>query len=125
MKRVSRDVDPSEVFDLLQKGARACIAVAGHDGPRIETATVAFRDGRYLVGVPAESTALPADGEEIVLLVDEGCQYFELRALYVRGRVAPPAETEHLGEDSAWLVVEPARVTAWDYGRMQETDDEP
>ena len=32
---------------------------------------------------------LPAPGQEIVLLVDEGIYYFDLRAIYIRGTVQP------------------------------------
>lgn len=124
MRRVTRDIDPSEALDLFERRTRACIALAGDDGPSVEPVTAAFRDGRCLVGLPEASGNLLTGGEEIVLLVDEGFHFFDLRALYVRGRARSVGEAEGLDATLEWFAVEPTRIAAWDYGRMREAGDE-
>jgi hypothetical protein len=49
-------------------------------------------DGHYLAGIPADAGCLPNRGQEVVLLIDEGFRFFDLRAISVRGRAEPVAE---------------------------------
>ena len=60
----------------------------------------------------------------MVLLIDEGLHFFDLRAMYIRGRVERVDVREGLPEAFSWFAVEPTRTVAWDYGRMREVDDE-
>jgi hypothetical protein len=59
-----------------------------------------------------------------VLLIDDGVQFFDLRAIYVRGHVHPLGGVEGLADDSSWFAVQPTRSVAWDYARMREVGDE-
>lgn len=124
MKRVTRNIDPMEARDLLERVPRACVAFGGDHGPQVEPVAVVFRNARYLVGLPVDGTGRPTVGDEVVLLIDEGVHFFDLRAMYIRGRVGPVDLREGLPEDCSWFAVEPTRTVAWDYGRMREVDDE-
>lgn len=124
MKRITRNIDLVEARDLLERVPRACIAFAGDEGPQAEPVTVLFKDDRYLVGMPSSAASHPTVHDEVVLLVDEGLQFFDLRAIYVRGHVQPLGEVERLPADLFWFAVQPTRTVAWDYGRIREVDDE-
>ena len=112
----------AEVEDLLSRPARAALAYAGSDGPECVPVTVR-KDGGIHVGVRPD--ALPPTGvpERVVLVVDDGAYWFELRAAVWRGTVA--AEDGDSGDRSGderlvWLRFEPRRIAAWDYGRLRE-----
>lgn len=125
MKKVTRNIDFASAQDLLAGDRRACLAFAGADGAQVEPAVLQWRDGRYLVGIPARADGLPAAGAEVVLLVDEGVYFFQLRALYVRGTAqpsAPPAGDMPAG--CRWIELLPTKTVAWDYGQMREVDDD-
>ncbi len=89
MKRVTRDIDPGSARDLLQRVPRACLCFAGDQGPQAQPIVLRWHDGRYLAGIPDDADRLPASGQEVVVLVDEGVHWFDLRAIYLRGRVRP------------------------------------
>lgn len=124
MKRITRNIDLAEARDLLERVPRACVAFAGDDGPRAELVTVLFKDERYLVGMHSSAASHPTAHDEVVLLVDEGFQFFDLRAIYVRGHVEPLGGLKGLPGDFFWFAVQPTRAVAWDYGRIREVDDE-
>jgi hypothetical protein len=124
VKRITLNVDPLEVRDLLERVPRACVAFAGDDGPQVELVSLLFKDDRYLVGMPASAASHLTSDEEVVLLVDDGVLFFDLRAIYVRGHVQPPSGVEGMAGDLFWFEIEPARTVAWDYGRIREVDDE-
>ena len=124
MKRITRNIDPSEARDLLERIPRACLAFADDECPQAEPVMVVFRDDRYLVGIPRSAAAHPAAHDEVVLLVDEGSHFFDLRAIYLRGHVQPLGQMEGLPKDFVWFAFRPRRTVAWDYGRMREVDDE-
>lgn len=122
MARVTRDIELASAQDLLERAPRACLAHAGDGGPEAAPVTLAWRDGRYLVGVAAG--AAPSPGQEAVLLVDEGVHFFDLRAVYVRGRVRAAAAPPGAPADRTWLELVPDKTTAWDYGTMRVVGDE-
>jgi hypothetical protein len=124
VKRITLNVDPLEVRDLLERVPRACISFASDEGPRVEPVTVLFKDDRYLVGMPSSAASHPTVDEEVVLLIDDGVQFFDLRAIYVRAHVQPLGGVEGLAGDLFWFALQPARTVAWDYARMREVDDE-
>ncbi len=124
MKRITLNVNPVEARDLLERVPRACLAFAGDEGPRVEPVTFWFKDDRYLVGIPSTAASHLTDHEEVVLLVDDGVQFFDLRAVYVRGHVQPLDGAADLAGNLAWLEVQPTRAVAWDYARIREVDDE-
>ena len=61
----------------------------------------------------------------VVLLVDDGVQFFDLRAVYIRGHTRPAPATTDLTPELSWWEVRPSRVVAWDYARMREVQDDP
>ncbi len=125
MKRVTRNIDPSSAQDLLERVPRACLCFANDDGPQAQPIVLVWHDGRYLVGLLEEADHQPDSDQEVVLLIDEGVHYFDLRALYIRGQVklasAPP---EAPAADHTWLEVVPLKTVAWDYGSLREVRDE-
>jgi hypothetical protein len=124
LKRITLNVDPVEARDLLERVPRACVAFAGEEGPEAELATVLFRDDRYLVGMPPSTASHLTAHQEVVLLIDDGVQFFDLRAVYIRGHVQPQRGVEGLAAEFVWFDVQPTRTVAWDYARMREVDDE-
>jgi hypothetical protein len=124
MKRVTRDIDPDAARDLRERVPRACLAFACDHGPQAQPLLVVWHDGRYLAGLPADAEPRPRDGDEVVLLIDEGIYFFALRALYIRGRVQPAAAPAGAPTSGAWFEVAPRRTVAWDYGLLREVPDE-
>ncbi len=134
MKQVTRDVDPASMLDLLERARGACLAYAGSQGPVVQPVELLWRAGRYLVNIPQDAGQPPHPGQEVVLLVDEGIYYFDLRAIYVRGQAraakapteAPAAKTPDAGAfaGGAWFEVVPVKTVAWDYGQLREVKDE-
>jgi len=119
-KRVIRDVDPAAVGDLLDHPPRATVAFV--DRGVVDLLPVRVRCGAdsYRFGVAADPSPDLA-GREVVLVLDDGPFWFELRGISVRGvatRVDPPEPqaTERL----AWYAIAPRRVLAWDYGTIRE-----
>jgi hypothetical protein len=125
MSRVIRDIDVAEARDLLEGGRRACMAFPGEGEPLAEPVAFIHRDDRYLAGIDAAAQRPPEAGDEVVLVIDEGVYFFDLRAVYVRGRVEPVEAPSGVPEGFSWFRVEPSKIAAWDYGRLREVDDEP
>jgi hypothetical protein len=125
MKRVTRSIEPGSARDLLERIPRACLCFASDHGPQAGPIVLVWQDGRYLVGLPRKADHQPDSGQEVVLLIDKGVHYFDLRALYIRGQVrqasAPP---EAPAADCTWLEVVPLKTVAWDYGTLREVRDE-
>jgi hypothetical protein len=124
VKRITLNVDVAEARDLLERVPRACVAFTSDKGPHVELATVRFQDDRYLVGMPSSAASHLTHHQEVVLLIDDGVQFFDLRAIYVRGHVHPLGAVESLAGDLCWFEVQPTRNVAWDYARLREVDDE-
>jgi len=66
----------------------------------------------------------PAIDQEVVLLVDEGVHFFDLRAIYIRGRVKPAEAPNGAPAGRTWFEVIPLKTVAWDYGTLREVKDE-
>jgi hypothetical protein len=68
--------------------------------------------------------ALPATGfpDRVVLVVDEGAYWFDLRAAVWRGTVTErTVGPVSAGDDSlVWFHFEPLHFAGWDYGRLHE-----
>jgi hypothetical protein len=120
--RVTQRVDPERLGDLLERPLRAAIATAR--GAEVDPVAVAYRrrEGRTFVGVP-RALSPAAASEPVVLLLDDGRYWYELRAVTIRGRLA--AATPPPGGDPqlVWLEVVPERAVAWDYGSLREEAD--
>ncbi len=120
MTRISRNITFDQAHDLLERGARACLAFAGEHGAMAQPVTVLWRDECYFVGIPQNAAQTPAESAEVVLLIDEGIHFFDLRALYVRGHIHPvdPPPQARLG--FKWFALTPSKTVAWDYGTLHE-----
>jgi hypothetical protein len=117
-KNVTRAVEPLELGDLLEDPPR--VAVAFVDRGAVDVLPVRVRCSPDARGF-AVAAAMPPDldGQEVVLVIDDGPYWFELRGISVRGvarRVDAADATDHL----AWYAIEPRRVLAWDYGAIRE-----
>jgi hypothetical protein len=115
--RITRDVEPSALRDLLENPPRATVAFV-HDGAPAALPARFRSDGtRHLFAVGADDAPNLA-GHEVVLVVDGGPYWFQLRGLSIRG-VAASADADG-SAGLAWYAVAPRRVIAWDYGTVHE-----
>lgn len=124
MKQVTRDIDPGLAQDLLEQVPRACIAFAGDDGPQTMPIVFVWRDRHYLVGIPETAEQRPSAGQEVVLLIDAGIYYFDLRAIYIRGHLQATEAPPGAQAGRAWFEVVAFKTVAWDYGALREVRDE-
>jgi hypothetical protein len=115
-RRITRDVEPASLRDLADDPPRATVAFAQGDAVELLPAKVGTRGSVQLFGVvPAGSPDL--DGREVVLVMDGGSYWFELRGVSVRG-VASRVEA---GDARLrWYAIAPSRVLAWDYATIRE-----
>ena len=117
---VTRDVEPSTLMDLLERPARATVAFVARGAADVLPVRARYRAPTYRFGVQPE-IAPDLENREVVLVMDDGPYWFELRGISVRGlarRVgrAEPGETDAL----AWYAIEPRRILAWDYGALRK-----
>jgi hypothetical protein len=120
VKHVTRDVEVHAVGDLLEHAPRATLAFV--DGDAVDLLPVRSRlsDARHFFGVSAR-TAPDLDRHEVVLILDGGAYWFELRGISVRGmasRTEPPPSDEP--QRVVWYVITPRRTLAWDYASLHE-----
>ena len=101
----------------------ACIAFANDAGPQAQPVLLIWRERRYFIGMSWTSGQPPQAGQEVVLLVDEGVHFFDLRALYVRGQLQAAETPTEATAGQSWFEVVPDKTVAWDYGSMHEVDD--
>ncbi len=109
VKQITRAVSLDDLSDLVEAPPRAYLAYVAEGAP--EAVRVACRRDadRWLVTLPAR-TSVP-DGARVVLLIDDGETYFELRGVRVRGTLREAA-------DGTREVV-PEKIVTWDYGSMR------
>ncbi len=125
MKRVTRNIDPGSARDLLERVPRACLCFASDHGPQAQPIVLVWHDDRYLASIPQNADCQPVSGQEVVLPIDEGVHFFDLRALSIRGQVKQAsAPSEALVADCTWFEVVPLKTVAWDYGTLREVRDE-
>jgi hypothetical protein len=117
---VTRNVEPATLKALLANPPRATVAFVERGEATVVPVRARCRTDSYRFGVRPEM-APGLENREVVLLMDDGAYWFELRGLSVRG-VAKRIEHLDPGETSAlaWYAVEPRRILAWDYGRLRE-----
>lgn len=120
--RVTQRVPLVDVDDLLSRPARAAVAYVGPGGP--ECVPVVLRRGDGIrIGMNPDAVPAPGAPERVVLIVDDGRWWFELRAAVWRGTVAPEVDDRagrSGGDGLVWFRLDPARVVAWDYGQLHE-----
>ncbi len=119
MAEVTNRIPLEEASDLLTRPGRACLSFVVDGRAHIEPGVVRHGDGRFLIGL-AHDAAQPDPAAEVVLVVDEGVLFFDLRAVYVRGAAST---AEDAGDtDHTWYEVTPELVSCWDYGRLRADD---
>ncbi len=124
MKQVTRNIDPGDAQDLLEQVPRACLSFATDHGPYVQPVRLLWYAGRYLISISEDSGLMPAPDQEVVLLVDGGIYYFQLRAIYVRGQAQPAEAPNDATAGRAWFEVVPIKTVAWDYGKLREVRNE-
>jgi Pyridoxamine 5'-phosphate oxidase len=118
---IARDVEVSAVADLALSPPRAALATFGDDEITILPVSVALEEpadpaaSPRIVRVPEGSPDLA--GRNVVVVADDGPQWFRLRSLTVRGIA------EALGQCTYRVV--PKRVVAWDYGALRDVPTSP
>ena len=104
----------ADVEDLLARPARAAVAYPGPDGPECVPVVVRADDG-IRIGLHRDAVLTTGAPERVVLVIDDGAYWFELRAAVWRGTVVPDG-----ADDLVWFRLDPHRFVAWDYGRLHE-----
>lgn len=119
VRTVTRNVEPSTLEDLREHPSRATVAFIDLGQTEVLPAVVRYRADTYRFGVQPGIADL--GNREVVLVIDDGAYWFELRGISVRGvtrRIerAEPGDTDAL----AWYAIEPRRILAWNYGALRE-----
>ncbi len=118
---ITRDVEVDAVADLALSPPRAALATFGDDEITVLPVSVALEEpvdpaaSPRIVRVPEGGPDLA--GRNVVVVADDGPQWFRLRSLTVRGIA------EALGQCTYRVV--PKRVVAWDYGSLREVPTPP
>jgi pyridoxamine 5'-phosphate oxidase-like protein len=118
---IIRDVEASAVADLALSPPRAALATFGDDEVLVLPVSVTLEEPADPATSP-RIVRVPEGGPEVgdrnvVVIADDGPQWFRLRSLTVRGIA------EALG-DCTYRVV-PRRIVAWDYGSLREVPSSP
>jgi hypothetical protein len=92
---------------------------AGAHGPQAQPIVLRWHDGRHLAGLAADAARVPSASQEVVVLVDEGVHWLDLRAIYLRGRVRPCEAPRDALPGRRWLEVVPEKTVAWDFRRIE------
>ena len=118
-KLVSRDVEPAALRPLLEHPPRASLAFIDRDRADLLPVRYRLQGEAHLIGVAGDVPAA-IDGREVVLVIDDGAYWFELRGISFRGiasRIEPPNGAE---PECAWYVIAPRRAIAWDYAAIRD-----
>lgn len=117
---VTRDVEPSTLWDLLENPPRATLAFVDRDRADVLPVQARCRADTYRFGV-VPAIAADLDNRDVVLVIDDGAYWFDLRGISVRG-VARRIDRVEAGEADAlaWYVIEPRRILAWNYAAIRE-----
>ncbi len=118
---ITRDVEVSAVADLALFPPRAALAAAVGDEIVVVPVSVTLEEradpawSPRRVRVPGDSPDLA--GRNVVVIADDGPQWFRLRSLTVRGAAEAVGDCTYR--------VPPERVVAWDYGSLREVPTAP
>jgi hypothetical protein len=113
---ITRDVEASAVADLALSPPRSALAATVDDEILVLPLAVALENpadpasSPRIVQVPEGNPDL--SGRNVVLIADDGPQWFRLRALTVRGIAEAVAQCTYR--------VVAKRTVAWDYGSLRE-----
>lgn len=112
---ITRDVEANAVADLALAPPRAALAVSVDDEIRLLPISLSIEDpadpasSPYIVQAPTDAPDL-AD-RNVVVIADDGPQWFRLRSLTIRGNAIATGDRSYR--------VSPKRVVAWDYGSLR------
>lgn len=112
---ITRDVEVSAVADLAFAPPRAALAASVSDEIHVLPICLTVSDpadpaaSPRMVQVPDGTPDL--DGRNVVLVADDGPQWFRLRSLTVRGTAIATGDRSYR--------ITPQRVAAWDYGCLR------
>ncbi len=118
---ITRDVEASAVADLALSPPRAALAATRDDEILLLPVSVTLEEpadpasSPRIVQVPEGNPNL-AD-RSVVVIADDGPQWFRLRSLTVRGMA------KAMGQCTYRVV--PKRIVAWDYGSLREVPTPP
>jgi hypothetical protein len=118
---ITRDVEASAVADLALTPPRTALAATVDDEILVLPVSMTLEEpaesasSSRIVQVPEGNPDLA--GRNVVVIADDGPQWFRLRSLTVRG-VAKAID------DCTYRVV-PKRIVAWDYGSLREVPTPP
>jgi hypothetical protein len=115
--RVIRDVDPAALSDLRDCPPRASVAFVDGGAVDVVPARARCSPDAYQFGVSAD-IAPDLTHREVVLVIDDGPYWFQLRGLSVRGVAERVALAD--ADGLAWYAIKPGRLLAWDYGTIRE-----
>lgn len=101
--------------------ASPLLATTGHMLSRLRSCGMITATSSVFLRRPNFS---PRSIREVVLLVNEGVQFFDLRAIYIRGRVKSVEAPNDAPAGRTWFEVIPIKTVAWDYGTLREVTDE-
>jgi hypothetical protein len=110
MKEITRTVALDDLSDLIDAPPSAYLAYVADGAPDAVRVTTRRDAERWLVTLPP-GTSIP-DGGRVVLLIDDGEFYFELRGVRVRGTL------RDAGDGTREVV--PEKMVTWDYGAMRK-----
>ncbi|WP_133160810.1 pyridoxamine 5'-phosphate oxidase family protein [Mycobacterium ahvazicum] len=118
---ITRDVNVGAVADLALSPPRAALAAVDDGEILLLPVHVTLEEppdpasSTRIVQLPAGSADLT--DRPVVVVADDGPQWFRLRSLTIRGTARA------LGNDT--YRVTPDRIVAWDYGALREVPDRP
>lgn len=118
---ITRDVEPTAVADLALAPPRAALAAVVDDEITVFPVDVTLEEqsdpalSPRRVRVPTDGPGLA--GRDVVVVADDGPQWFHLRSLTVRGTAT--------AIDERLYRISPRRVVAWDYGALRDVPAEP
>jgi hypothetical protein len=116
-RRVTRDVEPAALRELQERPPRASVAFVEGDAVSVLPTRARFGSDAYQFAVSA-AVAPDLTHREVVLVIDDGPYWFQLRGISVRG-LAEPLQTG-AADGLAWYTITVRRTLAWDYGAIRE-----
>src|SRR5262249_33470835 len=105
--RTTRDVTPADVADVVADPRRATVTFVDDGEPAIVPVRARREGDRWHFAAAAPAL----DDREVVLPLDDGDWWFELRGVSVRGVARRDSD--------GWYTVEPRRVLAWSYESLR------
>jgi len=117
LRRVTRDVEPAALRDMADRPPRASVAFVDGDAVDVLPARARLSSDTYQFAVSADVSP-DLTRREVVLVIDDGPYWFQLRGLSVRGVAErlPLAAADGL----VWYAIAARRILAWDYGALRE-----